>query len=114
MERGQDPHPFAGQVELIQVRISRSAETDLLEGFAFYEQQQKGIGDYFLDSLFADIDSLVLFAGIHPKPDGRLHRTLAKRFPFAIYYDMQGEVATVVAVLDCRQNPASITNRLKR
>lgn len=65
----------------MQIRISRSAETDLLEGYAFYEHQQPGIGDYFLDSLFADIDALTLFAGIHPKPDGRLHRTLAKRFP---------------------------------
>lgn len=52
----------------MQVRIARSAETDLLEGYAFYEEQQPGIGEYFLDSLFADIDALVLFAGIHPKP----------------------------------------------
>lgn len=97
----------------MQVRIARSAETDLLEGYAFYEEQQAGIGDYFLDSLFADIDALALYAGIHPKPDGRLHRTLAKRFPFAVYYDVQGDIATVVAVLDCRQNPASIAKRLK-
>ena len=48
-----------------------------------------------------------------PKPDGRFHRTLAKRFPFAIYYEVQGDIATVVAILDCRQNPASITERLR-
>jgi plasmid stabilization system protein ParE len=97
-----------------QVRITRPAETDLLEGYVFYEQQQAGIGDYFLDSLYADIDALALYAGIHPKPDGRLHRTLAARFPFAIYYDLDGEIATVVAVLDCRQNPDSIVQRLGR
>ena len=34
----------------MQVRIARSAETDPLEGYAFYEQQQAGIGEYFLDS----------------------------------------------------------------
>ncbi len=56
----------------MQVRVTRSAETDLLAGYAFYEEQQAGIGDYFLDSLFADIDALALYAGIHPKPDGRL------------------------------------------
>lgn len=74
----------------MQVRIAHSAETDLSQGFAFYEKQQPGVGEYFLDSLYADIDSLVLFGGIHPKPDGRLHRTLSKRFPFAIYYEVQG------------------------
>lgn len=97
----------------MQVSIARAAETDLLEGYVFYEEQQAGIGEYFLDSLFADIDALTLFAGIHPKPDGRLHRALAKRFPFAIYYDVADDTAIVVAVLDCRQNPASITQRLR-
>lgn len=98
----------------MQVRIASSAERDLLEGYAFYERQQAGIGDYFLDSLFADIDALMLFAGVHPRPEGRLHRTLARRFPYAIYYDVQDEVATVVAVLDWRRNPASIAERLNR
>lgn len=98
----------------MQVRIARSAETDLLEGYAFYEEQREGIGEYFLDSLFADIDALSLFAGIHPRSVGCLHRTLAKRFPFAIYYEVRDGVAIVMAILDCRQDPASITDRLSR
>ena len=97
---------------MARVRIARSAETDLLEGYVFYERQQAGVGDYFLDSLYSDIGALALHAGIHPKPDGRLHRSLADRFPFAIYYELNVDVATVVAVLDCRQNPASITERV--
>ena len=98
----------------MQVRISLSAEVDLLEGYAFYERQSAGVGEYFLDSLFADIDALTLYAGIHARPHRRWHRALAKRFPFAIYYDVVGDTATVVAVLDCRQDPASITERLQR
>jgi plasmid stabilization system protein ParE len=96
----------------VQLRITHAAEQDLLKGFSFYERQQQGVGDYFLDSLYADIDSLLLYGGIHPRPKGRLYRTLAKRFPFAIYYDKQGNEITVVAVLDCRQNPASIAKKL--
>lgn len=98
----------------MQVHITRSAETDLLNGFDFYQRQQVGIGEYFLDSLFADIDALTLFGGIHAKPNGQLHRALAKRFPFAIYYQVQDDRVTVIAVLDCRQNPASIIERLSR
>lgn len=98
----------------MRVIITRGAETDLLEGYAFYEAQQAGVGEYFLDSLFADIDALTLYAGIHAQPNGRLYRALAKRFPFAIYYDIVDEAARVIAVLDCRQNPASIARRLER
>ena len=96
----------------MRLRITRAAEQDLLDGFAFYERQQPGIGAYFLDSLTADIDSLALYAGIHVKLPERFHRALAKRFPFAIYYEINGDEATVAAVLDCRRDPASITRRL--
>lgn len=40
----------------MRVRITRPAEQDLLDGYTFYERQQAGIGSYFLDSLYADID----------------------------------------------------------
>ena len=96
------------------LRILASAEQDLLDGYDFYEAQQESLGAYFLDSLFADIDSLILYAGIHPKHAGRFHRMLAKRFPFAVYYELSDEVVTVIAVLDCRQNPASIKARVER
>ena len=96
----------------MQIRLTAAAEQDLLDGFVFYESQQETIGAYFLDSLYADIDSLIVYAGIHPKPVGRFHRALAKRFPFAIYYEFANQIVTVVAVLDCRQDPSSITARL--
>ena len=50
----------------MKVRILRPALEDLAKGREFYERQQEGVGGYFLDSLFAEIDSLVLSAGIHP------------------------------------------------
>lgn len=94
------------------VRIGASAERDLLAGFAFYEIQAAGLGQYFLDSLFSDIDALALYAGAHPKPLSGLHRSLSKRFPFAIYYDFDGATAVVLAGLDCRRNPRSIHSTL--
>jgi len=42
----------------MRIDLLDSAEKDLIDGFAFYERQSKGLGDYFLDSLFADIESL--------------------------------------------------------
>ena len=65
-----------------------------------------------MDSLSADIDSLMLYAGVHSNPTGRFYRGLGKRFPFAIYYELASDIATVEAVLDCRQNPESIALRL--
>ena len=49
----------------MKVEILDEAQEDLLDGFRFYECQSEGLGDYFLDSLFSDIDSLQIYAGIH-------------------------------------------------
>jgi hypothetical protein len=78
----------------VKIRISRSADRDLLAGFRFYERQARGVGHYFLDSLFADIDSLVLRAGIHRKIEG-FYRLLSDRFPFAIYYKIEDDVVRI-------------------
>jgi len=49
----------------MRIEVLDEAEQDLLDGFEFYERQSPGLGDYFLDSLFADIESLYLYAGVH-------------------------------------------------
>jgi len=67
---------------------------DLADGRNFYELQNPGVGDYFLDSLFSDIDSLALYGGIH-RQTGGYFVLLAKRFPYAIYYKVEAEVAVV-------------------
>ena len=97
----------------MRIALTRVAEQDLVDGHSFYERQAEGVGSYFLDSLFADIDALVLYAGVHPKPDGAFHRALARRFPYAIYYRVSDTTVTVVAVLDCRRKPARIRKTLK-
>lgn len=95
----------------MKVRILDEAEQDLLDGYRFYEAQGPGLGDYFLDTLFADIDSLHLYAGIHALHLG-YHRLLSRRFPFAVYYRVEDGAAFVRAVLDCRRDPERTRNRL--
>ena len=51
----------------MKIRFLDSAEEDLIEGYHFYERKAEGLGNYFLDSLFSDIESLLIYAGIHSK-----------------------------------------------
>lgn len=97
----------------MKLKILASASQDLIDGYHFYEKQAKGIGTYFLDSLYSDIDSLIINAGIHPVQFGKYHRFLSKRFPFAVYYRVEDNTALVYAVLDCRRHPAWIRKKLE-
>lgn len=82
------------------VRILDSALEDLDRGRRFYERQGEGLGACFLSSLLSEIDSLVLFGGIHRQVFGH-HRLLARRFPYAVYYRVEeARIAVVWQILD--------------
>ena len=84
----------------MKIVILPSVRDDLEAGFQYYEHQQEFLGGYFLDSLCSDIDSLRLYAGIHPEVSGN-HRLLSKRLPYAVYYTEESGTVFVKAVLDC-------------
>jgi plasmid stabilization system protein ParE len=96
----------------VRVKVLPTALEDLDRGRRFYARQRKSLGDYFLDALFSDIDSLELYAGIHMTVF-EFHRLLAKRFPYAVYYRVDGETCIVFRVLDCRQEPEKTTEDLR-
>ncbi|MCF6209308.1 MAG: type II toxin-antitoxin system RelE/ParE family toxin [Gammaproteobacteria bacterium] len=98
----------------MKIKILKSASQDLIDGYWFYEKQSEGIGTYFLDTLFSDIDSLILNAGIHSIHFGKYHRLLSKRFPFSVYYYIEEDAVLIYAVLDCRKKPAWIRDKLKK
>lgn len=98
----------------MRIELLASVEHDLLDGFTFYERQKPGLGQYFLDTLFSDIDALQLYAGIHETVQGGYHRLLSRRFPYAVYYrlDDANTLVRIYAVLDCRQSPERTSYKL--
>ena len=97
----------------MKIKILQSAKDDLKTGYLFYEQQQHGIGRYFLQALSTDIDSLLLFAGIHEIHFNTYYRMLSKRFPFAIYYKIKDMEVQIYAIIDCRRKPAWVREKLQ-
>ena len=94
------------------VVVLDEAADDLTAGRIFYNQREAGVGEYFWDSLVADIESLFIFAGVHVRHYG-YYRMLAKRFPYAIYYEINGEIAQVIAVLPLRRDPVWLEEKLR-
>lgn len=96
----------------MKIRILPEAVHDLELGADFYETQREELGTYFNNSLMSDIESLRLYAGVHQRQYG-LYCCLSRRFPFAIYYDVTNAAIEIYAVLDCRQDPATIKTKLE-
>lgn len=98
----------------MKVRISLEAESDLADGFWFYENQESGLGSRFRMSVKSDIRSLEIHGGTHSIRYG-YHRMVCKTFPFSVYYRMETKDSlVVVAVFAQRRGPKWIAKRLGR
>ena len=97
----------------MRVELRDEAREDLVDSAAFYAEQSAGLDDHFLECIRTDLNRLEATAGVHEVYRG-FHRSLCKRFPFAIYYLMADGLVDVVAILDCRQNPDFTVSRLGR
>ena len=97
----------------MRISIQPSALADLRRDFQFFESRESGLGDYFLDSLYSDIDSLQLYGGIHSLQFSRFHRMLSKRFPYGVYYQVSGTTVLINAILDLRRDPKWIARQLE-
>jgi len=96
----------------MRVKVLDSAHQDMLDGYWFYERQGVGLGDYFADTLYGEIDSLALYAGIHNRKFG-FYRAISRKFPYSIYYEIEEGEARVYGVLDGRRDPSWIYNHLQ-
>ena len=100
-------------MKVYRVEITEFALKDLEEAKRFYAAILPELGDYFIDTLLTDIESLAFYAGIHQKIEG-LYRLLSRRFPYGIYYRIVGsQKVQVVAVLDLRRDPGKNRDRLE-
>jgi hypothetical protein len=89
-------------MKIDDVYILEEAVDDLNEGRSFYDVQETGVGDYFWDCLIADIESLIIYAGVHRRKLG-FYQMFAKRFPYAIYYEIIEKLPMLLPSYPCAE-----------
>ena len=67
----------------MRVEILGSGHRDIVNGSRFYDEQQRGLGSYFASYVYSELESLVVYAGIHVRYAG-YHKMVLKRFPYSV------------------------------
>ena len=100
----------AGGHESVLVRPL--AAGDIEEAFEWYEKQRRGLGDEFLDSLQGAIDWTVDHPHAHPVMHRGTRRVLVRRFPYALFYQVNAGQIVVIACMHIHRNPRGWQFRL--
>lgn len=90
------------------------AEADVLESAAWYDEQQPGLGDRFLDELDEAVASLSRDAMAFRVRFRDVRRVNLSTFPYGVFYRVNGEVVEVLAVLHGARHPRVARRRAQK
>lgn len=84
--------------------IRPRAETDLHKAQDGYERQRAGLGTELLADIDATIQSLIRDPRHHPVYYRGFRRVLARRFPYKLFYRLEGNRIIVFRILHVRRD----------
>ncbi len=93
------------------LKVRPEAEADALEAAFWYEGERRGLGLEFNDALratFARIEGSPLR---FPLVSREFRRAIVQRFPFGVFFIVEGELVTVAAVTHLHRHPSSWQDR---
>lgn len=88
-----------------------SVDLDVEAAFEWYEREQAGLGVEFLDELRATYDRIGDGPLKYEELRGGIRHALLKRFPYAVYFAVEGDIIVVVAVLHASRDPTEWQRR---
>jgi plasmid stabilization system protein ParE len=81
------------------------AESELLEAPKWYEERRLDLGQAFAAAIVARIAGIISSPLAAPRVRGEMRRSVLKRFPYAIYYQVLPDEVVVLAVMHGRRHP---------
>lgn len=91
--------------------IRSVAEKDIADIVTWYEKQFQGLGNRFIISLDATLQSIQRNPKIYPQIYKEFRRALLPRFPYAIFYIIDKDIIIIFAVMHGKREPNTWINR---
>jgi len=87
------------------------ADLDVEGAFEWYERQQSDLGLEFLDELRGSYDRIAENPFKYQELRSGIRRALLRRFPYAVYFAVEDQVAIILAVLHVGRDPVEWQGR---
>jgi plasmid stabilization system protein ParE len=84
---------------------------ELDEAYSWYESQELGLGDDFLEQVDEALDRICQMPEFYPTVYRDVRRAMIRRFPYIIYYRIVSSRVIVTAVFHGRKNPKAWQTR---
>lgn len=82
------------------------AERELDEAVSYYEDCRVGLGEEFMQEIYATIERMLAYPKAWPVLESPVRRVLTHRFPYGLLYVETAEQVTIVAVMNLHRSPS--------
>lgn len=93
--------------------LRRQAKLDLADARRWYEEKRPGLGDSFLDAIDTVLAVVLDHPNLHPRVSERVRRASVNRFPYGIFYEVEGDTLRVIAILHNARDPERWKGRVR-
>jgi plasmid stabilization system protein ParE len=96
----------------VELVIAPEAGLDIAEAYLWYESRRAGLGEEFLSSVEACLESVRRRPEMYPVVHEGYRRSLMRRFPYAVFYELSEATVTIYAAFHTSRNPDKWRQRL--
>lgn len=91
--------------------IRPEAELDIESSALWYEEQQHGLGNRFVDGFNEVFARIIEHPLQFPQLENGIRRALLRHFPYGIYFVPESNRIVILAVLHLRRHPNTLRRR---
>jgi len=96
-----------------RIEAARAVDADIEAAFAWYESEEPDLGFEFLEEVRAAYQRILEGPFKYQELGSGIRRVLTRKFPYGIYFSIEGVVVVVVAVLHTARDPAEWQRRIQ-
>ena len=90
----------------LRVVFRRAAKIEFEDATVRYDEQRPGLGEEFTIEIEQAIAGAAAAPERYPIVFGDIRRTVARRFPYSVYFRVRGDSMVVLAIFPGRRDPA--------
>ena len=96
---------------MFRVIFTQGAREEVIEAQDWYEREAPGLGRHFREAIDALIERLSANPRQFPVVFKDVRRALLRRFPYSLFFVMEGETLLVIACFHASRDPAQWQKR---
>jgi len=97
---------------ILRIWFLEDAEVDIAAAFEWYESQRAGLGADFVLAVDSALEPLLAFPESCEVFYRDTRRCLVERFPFEVFYRLEGDLIVVVACMHAARDPKAMLKRV--